>query len=317
VQITKAVGDQLRANILRALAHDSFGVLELGSIFDMAQPAMSHHLKLLSTAGLVTKRKEGTNVFYRRSVSLGSELINTIYAALDASPLPREHRWRIEEVHRARVSRSEAFFTSNVDALGQQTEHICAPAVYIEAVLQAVLSELAVRKVALEVGPGSGTLLRALASHFEQVVGVDNSAEMLDTTTREIESVSTIKLVRRDFMQLPRIRKYDLVVAAMVVHHIASPIRFFQQAARVLKHRGLLVIAELCAHNHDWVKDACGDIWLGFDTEELNHWATRSGFRPAQQQFLAQRNGFRVQVNAYTLHSNSPLGTHHDRLQSR
>jgi hypothetical protein len=24
-----------------------------------------------------------------------------------------------------------------------------------------------------------------------------------------------------------------------------------------------------------------------------------------------------VQVNAYTLHSNSPLGTHHDRLQSR
>ena len=67
VRVAKAVGDALRANILRVLASDSFGVQELCSIFSTAQPALSHHLKILREADLVSQRKEGTNVFYRRS----------------------------------------------------------------------------------------------------------------------------------------------------------------------------------------------------------------------------------------------------------
>ena len=39
VAMAKAIGDDLRANILRALARDSFGVMELCKIFAVAQPA--------------------------------------------------------------------------------------------------------------------------------------------------------------------------------------------------------------------------------------------------------------------------------------
>lgn len=313
IQITKAVGDQLRANILKVLAQDSFGVIELGDVFEMAQPAMSHHLKILHQAGLVTRRREGTSIFYQRMLPQGSPLLDTIFDELDRLPVPAGINSRIDQIHRARSGRSSEFFATHADALAQQKELICAPAVYVEAVVQNALSDSTIRNIALEVGPGDGTLLRALAPHFASVIGVDNSAEMLATTTAKLASnlneqktdgaadTTSIKLIQADFFKLPRIRKYNLVTAAMVVHHMASPAQFFQCAARVLKTNGLLVVAELCAHSHEWVKELCGDLWLGFEPHQLEDWATQSGFTQTQQQFLAQRNGFRVQVNTYQL----------------
>ena len=66
--LCKAGGDPLRLNVLRALANDSFGVLELTHIFATGQSGMSHHLKVLSQAGLVATRREGNAIFYRRAL---------------------------------------------------------------------------------------------------------------------------------------------------------------------------------------------------------------------------------------------------------
>ncbi|MCR3851041.1 metalloregulator ArsR/SmtB family transcription factor, partial [Pseudomonas aeruginosa] len=68
--LCKAAGDSLRLNVLRALANDSFGVLELAQIFAIGQSGMSHHLKVLAQAGLVATRREGNAIFYRRSLPL-------------------------------------------------------------------------------------------------------------------------------------------------------------------------------------------------------------------------------------------------------
>ena len=66
----KAIGDALRLDILRVLRNDSFGVLELAQIFAMRQSGMSHHLKVLANAGLVSTRREGNSILpmaHRRS----------------------------------------------------------------------------------------------------------------------------------------------------------------------------------------------------------------------------------------------------------
>ena len=40
-------------------------VCELMEDFDLSQPTISHHLKVLREAGLICSRKEGTYVYYR------------------------------------------------------------------------------------------------------------------------------------------------------------------------------------------------------------------------------------------------------------
>ena len=112
VQTAKAVGDALRANVLRALARDSFAVQELGDIFTMSQPAMSHHLKILADAGLVTRRREGTTMFYQRALSDEASWISGLYNALDADPLEAAVRRNIGKIHKARQQRSLDFFAS-------------------------------------------------------------------------------------------------------------------------------------------------------------------------------------------------------------
>jgi len=300
VQVAKAVGDQLRANILKVLSQDSYGVLELGAIFDMAQPAMSHHLKKLSEAGLVKKRREGTSVFYQRTPALDEPLLTAIFDALDAQPVAPDVDSGINRVHRQRVEQSRHFFAHQADALAQQTTLICAPEVYTSCVLDMIHAPQLDRQQALEVGPGDGALLAALAPHFDEVTGLDNAAEMLEKAAPAVSALPNVALTRADFTELPAGPQYNLVVAAMVVHHLPSPAHFFAQAASLLRPGGLLVIAELCSHDQDWVKAACGDVWLGFDPEQLTLWAAQAGLQQTQQQFLAQRNGFRVQVSAFT-----------------
>ncbi len=301
VQITRAVGDQLRAMVLRVLHQDSFGVLELCAILDIAQPAMSHHLKKLSDVGLITHRREGNHHFYQRANARSDPLITALYAALDQVDLPEAVAAGIERIHQQRVAQSRHFFAHQADALKQQTTRVCAASVYASSVLELVLSSAGLqRHHALEVGPGEGTLLAALAPHFERVTGLDNAVEMLSQARPATVQFTNVMLLEADFIHLSATPQYDLIVAAMVLHHLPSPAQFFRQAARLLQPHGLIVLAELCSHDQDWVRDACGDVWLGFDPDQLDAWAHEAGLQQAQQQFLAQRNGFRVQVTAYT-----------------
>ena len=86
-QLLKAAADVLRLQILRALSADSFGVLELCSLFDIKQSSMSHHLKVMARAQLVSTRREGNTIFYRRSFAqLPEQLSNlrdSIFLAAD------------------------------------------------------------------------------------------------------------------------------------------------------------------------------------------------------------------------------------------
>jgi DNA-binding transcriptional ArsR family regulator len=55
-----ALGDPTRRAILARLAKGEATVMELAKPFDMTQPAISQHLKVLEDAGLVVRRVDGT-----------------------------------------------------------------------------------------------------------------------------------------------------------------------------------------------------------------------------------------------------------------
>lgn len=55
-----ALADPTRRALLARLARGEATVLELAEPFDMTQPAISRHLKVLEGAGLIVRRVEGT-----------------------------------------------------------------------------------------------------------------------------------------------------------------------------------------------------------------------------------------------------------------
>lgn len=55
-----ALSDGTRRAILARLARGEATVMELAEPFDMSQPAISRHLKVLEEAGLIARRVDGT-----------------------------------------------------------------------------------------------------------------------------------------------------------------------------------------------------------------------------------------------------------------
>lgn len=112
--LCKASGDPLRLNVLRALANDSFGVLELAQIFDIGQSGMSHHLKVLAQADLVATRREGNAIFYRRALPdsqrLGGRLHTALLEEVDDLALAQDVQARIAQVQQRRAATSQDFF---------------------------------------------------------------------------------------------------------------------------------------------------------------------------------------------------------------
>lgn len=74
-----ALADPTRRAILARLASGEASVLELAEPFDMTQPAISKHLKVLERAGLITRGRDAQ----RRPCKLEAEPLAAVNAWLD------------------------------------------------------------------------------------------------------------------------------------------------------------------------------------------------------------------------------------------
>src|SRR3989440_12654926 len=76
-----ALADPTRRAILARLAKGEATVMELAQPFEMTQPAISQHLKVLEEAGLIVRRVEGTKR-PRRLAKAGVEAMDQWLAML-------------------------------------------------------------------------------------------------------------------------------------------------------------------------------------------------------------------------------------------
>lgn len=66
--LLKALADPVRLRLLSLVASHSGGeacVCDLTDAFDLSQPTISHHLKVLHDSGLLDRSKRGVWVYYR------------------------------------------------------------------------------------------------------------------------------------------------------------------------------------------------------------------------------------------------------------
>jgi len=305
----KAVADPLRLLVLRLLKQDSFAVLELCSLLAVKQSGMSHHLKILLQSGLVVTRREGNTIFYRRSTAAECNSVapkrvamqQALFAYVDNWLLDADIAQRLAHVQKERIVSSRQFFAENAALFREQQEQIADYELYGSAVAT-LLDRLVLpsRKKALEIGPGNGQFLAELARRFDAVLAVDNNPPMLAQAAEFVSEQQLKNVVLRcaDIADLPEDLQPDCVVLNMVLHHTPSPAEVIAEVSHVLPPQAVLLICELSHHQQSWVRESCGDIWLGFDPSELTAWLVQSGFSCEHSQYLALRNGFQIQIHA-------------------
>ena len=308
--LNKALGDSIRLQILRLLKSESFGVLELCRILGIRQSALSHHLKILSNAQLVSTRREGNSIFYRRAFLSGDdyyrEIKESVFDQVDLLPLAESAEKKISQIQLERAQQSLNFFNKNADKFKEQQGLIDAHDDY-GSILHDVIDSLGLNDKAtvLEVGPGEGLLLTELAAKFKKLVALDNSKEMLEKSKEAIAKgkFNGVQFILGD-TTIARKKDVlsDLIIFDMVLHHISSPTKTFKDSSALLNENGYLLIVDLSTHDQDWVRESCGDLWLGFDETDLNHWAQKAGLVTGQSSYLGLRNGFQIQIRVFRKH---------------
>ncbi|MEH6586739.1 MAG: metalloregulator ArsR/SmtB family transcription factor [Halioglobus sp.] len=305
--LCKASADPLRLQVLRVLREDSFGVSELCSIFAIRQPALSHHLKVLAGASLVTTRREGNSIFYRRAQQgqrpALESLQNALFAAADEIELPEETDKALQAIYLQREENSRSFFRDNADKFRQQQDLIASYEQYAGTVADVLRNApLGKRSTAIEVGPGDGSFLLELAPQFERVIAVDIEAAMLEQAKARADKagLGNIEFIQGDTgdQRLSKLTA-DCVVINMVLHHTPDPGQILRDVAGALAPDGVVLVTDLCHHDQGWARENCGDLWLGFDPAKLTEWAQEAGLEDMASVYLAQRNGFQVQVRLF------------------
>ena len=79
----RALSDETRLRILALLAGGERCVCELTDALDAGQSLLSHHLKTLREAGLVTDRREGRWVYYTLNADAVGELTTMLEQLAD------------------------------------------------------------------------------------------------------------------------------------------------------------------------------------------------------------------------------------------
>ena len=78
VDVFKALGNSTRLKILDSVKNKTKCICEIIPLTDKSQPNVSHHIKILKNAGLISEYKEGTNILIEVSNKNIFEIIKIV-----------------------------------------------------------------------------------------------------------------------------------------------------------------------------------------------------------------------------------------------
>lgn len=85
----KLLADPSRARIFWLLCHCEECVANISALVDMSSPAVSHHLRQLREAGLITSRRDGREVYYKAADTIEAQLLHKVTERVMEISCPR------------------------------------------------------------------------------------------------------------------------------------------------------------------------------------------------------------------------------------
>lgn len=275
-RLLKAMGDETRLRLLHLLQQGELSVTELMEVLNMGQSRISTQLNLLKEVGLVADRRAGRRSFYSLKAGPSVELFEQVLADSQDAPELALDLAGYEALVRRRAEESKSYFNRIASSFGEED----LPGRTWEGLCRAVL-QLAPAGRYADLGIGDGLLTLMLAQVADSVTAVDHSPEMLRQLELRAkrEGLSNIELVEGEIEDLPlEDDAYDVVVLSQALHHAASPARALEEARRILKPTGSLLVIDLLAHSEDWVRKKLQHVHLGFTEDSLEELMVNAGF---------------------------------------
>jgi ArsR family transcriptional regulator len=276
----KAISEATRLRILALLQRGELTVTDLTEILGQSQPRVSRHLRLLVEAGLVTKHREGTWVFFRL-VESGRRraLVDSAIASVDATDVVlTADSSRLDTVRAHRAAAASEYF-ERIAPIWDEERSLHAAADTVEALVLDALGDRPLGRV-LDVGTGTGRMLALLDDRAERSVGLDSSHSMLAVARANLERSGTRNWeLRQGDVHSPPLDacSFDLVVIHQVLHYLDDPSRAIAEAARLVAPGGRLLVVDFAPHRHDFLR-AAAHRRLGFTHQQLADWFDQCGF---------------------------------------
>jgi ArsR family transcriptional regulator len=287
----RLLGDEARLRLLRVLDKDRFNVKELTGILGLAQSGVSRHLGLLKESELVVEERDGAYSFYRLAPSVKADksplwpLLRAQFDAAAASPTVKADESRLQEVLRLRRENFEHVGPDTRD--GRQLVPGRSWAAWSRA-LGMLLPPLEVA----DLGCGEGYLTIETARWAKQVTAVDRSSGVLARAKAlaERKKLANIVWKKGELEKLPiDAHAMDVALLSQALHHASDPAKALDEAVRILKPGGRLLILDLRPHDETWVREKLGDQWFGFSDDHLSGMLARAGFTEIRVTLGARR----------------------------
>lgn len=276
----RALAEPTRLRLVALLTESELTVTDLVKILGQSQPRLSRHLKLLCEAGLLERVPEGVHVYFRLSAGGGpGRLAQNLLSFLDADdPVVALDRQRLALIQRSRAISAESYFRRHAadwDAI--RSLHI--PEADVERAVMKLLPKRHIQDF-LDLGTGTGRMLRLCSPLATRAVGVDLSREMLAVARANLDGPEFRHCALRHAPaeRLPFADKsFDVVLSHMVLHFLVDPAAAIIEAARVLRPRGRLILVDFAPHDATVLGPEHAHRWAGFADQTVAKWLSEAG----------------------------------------
>ncbi len=274
----RLLGDEGRVRILRLLDKEELSVAELQEILGMGQSRISMQLSQLKQAGFVEVRRAGQKSLYRLAAPSGSKAIltETLERSTSEIAAARQDDGALELILNKRKNKLRGYFDELAGRFGRNY----VPGRSWEGLAE-VLLRLLPPLVIADLGAGEGTIALLLAQRAERVIAVDSSPKMVEYGTGVARSNGVKNLEYRlgDLEELPiKNAKVDLALLHQSLHHAIHPQKAIEEARRILRPGGRIVILDLVKHGFEEARELYADVWLGFSQVELMEMLRKAHF---------------------------------------
>ena len=278
----KATAEPTRLRLLALLDYNELTVSELTQILGQSQPRVSRHLKLLAEAGLVDRFSEGTWAFYRAADSdVAQALVRAIVDLIPEDDAALSHDLdRLDQVKRLRAAAAAAYFRENAENW-DAIRSLYTPEADVESAILEMLDGAGLGDI-IDVGTGTGRMLTILSPRIDKGVGLDLSREMLSVARANLDQagVQNCQVRQGDMyhLGLPP-GSADLALFHQVLHYAEDPQAAVQEAGRVVRDDGQLLIVDFAPHDLEFLRSDHAHRRLGFADEEVTAWCRVAGFK--------------------------------------